>query len=123
LPAEPFRAPEPVPPPDERSESTDSPRATAEALEDCSVELESLADDELVEVLRAADERTVQLALAASSERFFRRVAGRLPRRQAARLRSLVRSLAPASVSQMRAAQHELLQLARRRVALPTPRR
>jgi flagellar motor switch protein FliG len=123
LPAEPFSAPEPVAPPRERSESIESPTAIAEALEDCSAELESLADDELVEVLRAADERTVQLALAASSERFFRRVAGRFPRRQAARLRSLVRNLAPASVSQMRAAQHELLQLARRRAAVPTPRR
>jgi flagellar motor switch protein FliG len=83
-------------------------------LEDRSEELESLDDRSLLEALRLADERTVQCALAASSEKFLNRVAGKLPRRQAQRLRQMVRSIGPTRLTELREAQHELLRLAHR---------
>jgi flagellar motor switch protein FliG len=85
----------------------------AAELEDRSRELESLDDRSLLEALRVADERTVQCALAASSERFFKRVAGKLPRQQASRLRQVVRSIGPTRLTELREAQHELLRIAR----------
>ncbi len=87
--------------------------AAVGVLEDRSQELESLDDRSLLEALRVADERTVQCALAASSERFFKRVAGKLPRRQASRLRQVVRSIGPTRLAELREAQHELLRIAR----------
>jgi flagellar motor switch protein FliG len=106
---------------DGRAEVSAKPPATADLrhaagaveLEDRSRELESLDDRSLLEALRAADERTVQCALAASSERFFKRVAGKLPRRQASRLRQVVRSIGPTRLAELREAQHELLRIAR----------
>ena len=82
-------------------------------LVDRSRELESLDDRSLLEALRVADERTVQCALAASSERFFKRVASKLPRQQASRLRQVVRSIGPTRLAELREAQHELLRIAR----------
>jgi flagellar motor switch protein FliG len=82
-------------------------------LEDRSRELELLDDRSLLEALRIADERTVQCALAASSERFFKRVASKLPRQQAGRLRQAVRSIGPTRLAELREAQHELLRIAR----------
>jgi len=93
--------------------STVAPPALEAVLDDGSIELESLSDRALLEALRLADERTVQRALAASSENFLNRVAGKLPRRQAARLRKLVRSLGPTRLAELREAQHELLRIAR----------
>lgn len=81
-------------------------------LEDRSRDLERLSDAKLLRALQAADERTVQLALACSSERFLRRVAAKLPRAAAARLRMAVRAIGPTRLIDMRAAQHELLYLA-----------
>lgn len=81
-------------------------------LEDRSRDLERLSDPALLRALQAADERTVQLALACSSERFLRRVAAKLPRAAAARLRMAVRSIGPTRLIDLRAAQHELLHLA-----------
>lgn len=81
-------------------------------LEDRSRHLERLSDPALLRALQAADERTVQLALACSSERFLRRVASKLPRAAAARLRMAVRSIGPTRLIDLRAAQHELLHLA-----------
>ena len=81
-------------------------------LEDRSDDLERLTDGALLRALQAADERTVQLALACSSERFLRRVATKLPRAAAARLRMAVRSIGPTRLIDLRAAQHELLHLA-----------
>jgi flagellar motor switch protein FliG len=81
-------------------------------LEDRSDDLERLTDAALLRALQAADERTVQLALACSSERFLRRVATKLPRAAAARLRMAVRSIGPTRLIDLRAAQHELLHLA-----------
>jgi hypothetical protein len=81
-------------------------------LEDRSQELEELEDGALLHALRVADERTVQCALAASSEKFLNRVAGKLTRRQASRLREMVRSVGPTRLTELREAQHELLRLA-----------
>jgi flagellar motor switch protein FliG len=81
-------------------------------LEDRSRDLERLSDAALLRALQAADERTVQLALACSSERFLRRVAAKLPRAAAARLRMAVRSIGPTRLIDLRVAQHELLYLA-----------
>ncbi len=81
-------------------------------LEDRSRDLERLNDAALLRALQAADERTVQLALACSSEKFLRRVAAKLPRAAAARLRMAVRSIGPTRLIELRAAQHELLHLA-----------
>ena len=93
--------------------TADLRQAAAVELADRSRELESLDDRALLEALRVADERTVQCALAASSERFFKRVAGKLPRRQASRLRQVVRSIGPTRLIELREAQHELLRIAR----------
>ena len=84
----------------------------SEQLDDRSRELERLSDAALLRALQAAEERTVQLALACSSERFLRRVAAKLPRPAAARLRMAVRSIGPTRLVELRAAQHELLRLA-----------
>ncbi|HEX6963537.1 MAG TPA: FliG C-terminal domain-containing protein, partial [Lacipirellula sp.] len=89
-----------------------SPVSLRILLEDRSEELEALDDRSLLQALRQADERTVQRALAASSEKFLNRVAGKLPRRQANRLRQMVRSIGPTRLTELREAQHELLRLA-----------
>lgn len=81
-------------------------------LEDRSRALESLSDAALLRALQQADEQTVYRALACSSERFLSRVAGKLPRRAAAQLRSSVRSIGPTRLIELRAAQHQLLALA-----------
>jgi hypothetical protein len=88
-------------------------QASSAVLEDRSRELELIDDRSLLQALRTADERTVQCALAASSEKFLNRVASKLPRRQASRLREMVRSLGPTRLADLRAAQHHLLSLAR----------
>lgn len=98
---------------DGSSEQSAKPKAATVELEDRSRELEALDDRALLEALRVAGERTVQCALAASSERFFKRVAGKLPRQQASRLRQVVRSIGPTRIAELRAAQHELLRIAR----------
>lgn len=89
-----------------------SPMVDAPVLEDRSRELEALSDRELLTGLKTADERTVQRALAASSETFLRRVCKKLPRQQSRRLRQMVRSLGPTRIADMRLAQYEFLALA-----------
>jgi flagellar motor switch protein FliG len=99
---------------DEKPSTMDrSSEEAAEAMDDCSGELERLDDRQLLTALRQADEQTVHRALAASSERFIDRVACKLPRRQAKRLKKAVRSIGPARLVDLRAAQNELLRLAR----------
>jgi len=100
--------------PQRGAESASFPGAELD-VEDCSRELEQLADHELLDALRVADEQTVQRALAVSSENFLKRVAGKLPRRQAARLRKAVRAIGPARLVELRAAQNDLLRIARQR--------
>ena len=96
------------------------PRQALEVLEDRSQELENLSDQMLLVALQRADQQTIQWALAASSEQFVQRVARKLPRRQAQRLRTSLRSLGPTRLADLRCAQHELLRVAfGRRDALP----
>ncbi len=84
----------------------------APATGDCMEELDLLNDEALVAALRLAGERTVLRALAASGEAFLNRVAGMLPRRQARKLRRMLRGLGPTRLADLHAAQHELLRLA-----------
>jgi flagellar motor switch protein FliG len=99
-------------PPGYAPQQPSSPVSLRILLEDRSDELEALDDRSLLAALRQADERTVQCALAASSEKFLNRVAGKLPRKQANRLRQMVRSIGPTRLTELREAQHELLRLA-----------
>jgi flagellar motor switch protein FliG len=85
---------------------------TATPLEDRSEELELLSDEALVAALRMAGEVTVLRALAASGEMFLKRVTSMLPRRQARKLRGMLRDLGPTRLADLHAAQHELLRLA-----------
>jgi flagellar motor switch protein FliG len=98
-------------------EWTDEPAASESGesnldLVDRSGELEALDDRTLLEALRLADEQTVHRALAASSERFLQRIAAKLRRRQAAKLRKVVRALGPIRLAELRQAQHRFLQIA-----------
>lgn len=81
-------------------------------LEDRSEELDLLSDEALVAALRMAGEVTVLRALAASGEMFLKRVTNMLPRRQARKLRNMLRDLGPTRLADLHAAQHELLRLA-----------
>lgn len=90
------------------------PPAAPPPLEDCSGDLERLDDRSLLQALRCADEHTVRLALASSSESFRRRIERKLPRRQAAQLRRNLFAVGPARLSDLRRAQHSFLELARR---------
>lgn len=94
-------------------EAAVAPPPESVVLPDGSRELESLRDRDLLAALRLADERTVHRALAASSEKFVRRVAGKLSRQEASRLRQVVRSIGPTRLADLREAQHTLLRLAR----------
>ncbi|MCA9259718.1 MAG: hypothetical protein KDA61_10985, partial [Planctomycetales bacterium] len=80
-------------------------------------ELENLDDDHLLYALRTADERVVRMALAASGEGLWKRIAKRLPRRSAVRLRQEIFSIGPAKVSELREAQRALLDIAAARAA------
>ena len=82
------------------------------SLKDRSAELERLSNQALVEALRRAGEATVLRALAASGDVFLARVTNMLPRRQARKLRGLLRNLGPTRLADMHAAQAELLRLA-----------
>jgi flagellar motor switch protein FliG len=84
------------------------------SLEDRSAELEQLDAASLVVALRTAGETTVLRALAASGDAFLERVAKMLPRRQAKKLRKMLRGLGPTRLAELHQAQHDLIQLARR---------
>lgn len=81
-------------------------------LDDCSRALEALNDRALVAGMQQLDEQTVLYALAASSDRIVRRVAKRLSRANSAQLKSMLRSLGPVRVADLRVAQHALLEAA-----------
>jgi hypothetical protein len=88
-------------------------------VEDCSADLEKLSNESLFGALRIADESLVQQALAASSDRLVRRVMKMLRRRDAQRLRRLLRSLAPTRLADLRQAQVRFLEIARACEAAP----
>jgi flagellar motor switch protein FliG len=91
--------------------------APVDVADDCSEALEALDDQSLMAAIASASEETVLRALAASSDQLVRRVARRLPRKHAAQLRWLLRSLGPTKLADLRSAQRRLLEEAARRVA------
>jgi flagellar motor switch protein FliG len=100
--------------------SRDAPSDVAPEREDLSADLELLSDDSLVAALRLAGEATVLRALAVSGEAFVKRVTNMLPRRQARKLRGMLRNLGPTRLIELQRAQHELLRLAHDCAAVAT---
>jgi len=76
-------------------------------------ELELLDDQGLLRALRLADRQTVMLALAGASETLMKRIVKDLPRRKATLFRQQVRTIGPTRLSDMIAAQRELLRCGR----------
>ncbi len=74
-------------------------------------ELERLDEKALLAALQLADRETVMLALAGVSEPLMRRIVRDLPRRQARQFRQQVRAIGPTRLSDMLAAQHELVRI------------
>ena len=72
-------------------------------------ELESLEDAALLRALQQAERQTVMLALAGASESLMKRIVKDLPRRKANQFRQQVRAIGPTRLSDMVAAQRELL--------------
>jgi flagellar motor switch protein FliG len=99
------------------SESLDSAVRSPAMHDDFSGDLERLSDEALLAALQQADEQLVHRALAASSEKFLKRVIGKLSRRQARSVRKQLRAMGPTRLADLRQAQFDLLQLARGRAA------
>ena len=76
-------------------------------------ELESLDDQGLLTALQQADRQTVMLALAGASESLMKRIVKDLPRRKAKQFRQQVLAIGPTRLSDMIAAQRELLRCGR----------
>ncbi len=76
-------------------------------------ELELLDDQELLRALQQANRQTVMLALAGASELLMKRIVKNLPRRKANQFRQQVRAIGPTRLSDMVAAQRELLRCGR----------
>jgi len=86
---------------------------TTEPTTDHLSELESLDDSGLLRALRQADRQTVMLALAGASESLMKRIVKDLPRRKANQFRQQVRAIGPTRLSEIIAAQRELLRCGR----------
>jgi flagellar motor switch protein FliG len=99
------------------SESLDSAVRSPAMHDDLSGDLERLSDEALLAALQQADEQLVHRALAASSEKFLKRVIGKLSRRQARSVRKQLRAMGPTRLADLRQAQFDLLQLTRGRAA------
>jgi hypothetical protein len=99
------------------SESLDSAVRSPAMHDDFSGDLERLSDEALLAALQQADEQLVHRALAASSEKFLKRVIGKLSRRQARSVRKQLRAMGPTRLADLRQAQFDLLQLTRGRAA------
>ncbi|NOY29167.1 MAG: hypothetical protein GXP28_03015 [Planctomycetes bacterium] len=78
-------------------------------------ELDQLDDATLMATLSQADRQVVMLALAGASETLMKRILRGLPRRQATKLRSQLRDIGPTRLSDILAAQQQLLQSANQR--------
>ena len=72
-------------------------------------DLEALDDQGLLRALRKADRQTVMLALVGASESLMKRIVKDLPRRKANQFRQQIRAIGPTRLSDMIAAQRELL--------------
>jgi len=75
-------------------------------------ELEALDDQALLTALRHADRQVVMMALAGASGGLMKRILRGLPRRQANQFRQQVRAVGPTRLSDMLAAQCELVRCA-----------
>lgn len=76
-------------------------------------ELEALDDESLLRAMQSVDRRVVMLALAGASDTLMKRIVRGLPRKQAAQFRKQVRSIGPTKLSDMVAAQRELVRCSR----------
>lgn len=93
---------------DSRIQATRKPEEKLEPTNSL-LELEALDDQALLRALQSVDRDTVMLALAGASEALMKRIVRDLPRRQANQFRQQVRSLGPTRLSDMVAAQQELV--------------
>ncbi|MCG8449917.1 MAG: hypothetical protein MI725_10100 [Pirellulales bacterium] len=71
--------------------------------------LEQADDEALRAAMSQADQRVISLALVGASEALLKRILSGLPRRQAKQFRKQLRSIGPARLSEMVAAQQELV--------------
>lgn len=113
LPAKPF----PVPPADnaatvKRNTPVES-TAVATNSDDPLGELEALDDQAILRAMQTVERQTVMLALAGASDSFIKRIVKGLPRRQANQFRQQVRAIGPTRLSDMLAAQRELVRCSR----------
>jgi len=88
-------------------------RMTARPLE----ELDRLDDATLIAALSQSDRKVVTLALAGASDALMKRVMRGLPRRHASNLRNQLRDIGPTRLSDILAAQRQLLQNAHQLMA------
>ena len=87
----------------------DLPIHDAASTGDPVTELESLDDQALLRALQVADRQTVLLALAGAGDDLLKRIVRGLPRKRANQFRQQVRAIGPTRLSDMLAAQRELL--------------
>lgn len=76
-------------------------------------ELEALDDQAILRAMQTVERQTVMLALAGASDSFIKRIVKGLPRRQANQFRQQVRAIGPTRLSDMLAAQRELVRSSR----------
>lgn len=91
------------------SNDADKPEAYTKDDENSLATLEALDDQALLRALQSADRQTVMLALSGVSEKLMKRIVKGLPRRQANQFRQQVRAIGPTRLSDMVAAQRELI--------------
>jgi len=90
-----------------------APSSVEIASTDSSEKLDQLDDATLIATLSQTDRQVVTLALAGASEALMKRVVRGLPRRQAVKLRTQLRNIGPTRLSDILAAQRQLLHNAR----------
>lgn len=100
-------------PPQTRTRTTtrdfEAPIKPVASAADPMTELELLDDQALLRALQVADRQTVLLALAGAGDELLKRIVRGLPRRRANQFRQQVRAIGPTRLSDMLAAQRELL--------------
>jgi len=101
--------PEPEPEPHKRIKQTTTAPPPPPISANPQQELDQLDDATLMATLSQADRQVVTLALAGASETLMARILRGLPRRQAAKLRSQLRDIGPTRLSDILAAQQQLL--------------
>lgn len=82
------------------------------SAEECQKQLEKLPQDVLLDALAQSDSQVVSLALVGVSERLLKRVLRTLSRDEARQFRQQLRDLGPTRISDILAAQQEILRIA-----------